>query len=395
MYIMIRLICYFPVFVSALEVFDFGPARHSAPGAGLSSAVLSSAQTDRLPDRFILCSSTKQGKVDNKSPFLLYGQDDIPWLAFSHWLADDGSYLWVDIRHGRFWGKLHAIENPLTHVWRHICADIDTTTGTLIVSLNGRTSLNMTTKYLRENKPDYLKGKLEIGLTKNVDDNVKAGTKLWRQFFGFVTNINIFHYDDTKSVEKMSLNPCSNVGDYMAWDKADFDWKGINMTTLDIAPESICEIMPETYNVLLPTEMTRLEAKQGCNILGGNMSKIIDENDLHNKVTWVKAEMSSCAILWTPFTDETKEGVYTNSNDGTIEHFLPWKEGQPNGGSSQNFVGAYLEHEHYGDWSANHRFCVSCDLHKETTFRMRGLCKSSYLGESIWKLYHFVLPFSR
>jgi hypothetical protein len=142
-----------PFAISALRVLDFESTRNSPPGADLTSAVLSSSQGGRLPDRFILCSSTKQGKIDSKSPYLLYGEDDKPWLAFSFWLHDNGLHLWADIQQGLKWLELHSVdEKPWTHVWMHICADVDTTTGTISVSLNGRPALNATSKHLQGGK---------------------------------------------------------------------------------------------------------------------------------------------------------------------------------------------------------------------------------------------------
>ena len=46
----------------------------------------------------------------------------------------------------------------------------------------------------------------------------------------------------------------------------------------------------------------------------------------------------SCTWLWTPYSDEEKEGVFLNLNSQEQASFLPWKQNQPNGGREENFV---------------------------------------------------------
>ena len=46
----------------------------------------------------------------------------------------------------------------------------------------------------------------------------------------------------------------------------------------------------------------------------------------------------SCSWLWTPFSDEEKEGVFLDMNSKKQASFLPWKLNQPNGGREENFV---------------------------------------------------------
>jgi hypothetical protein len=364
---------------SAIKVFDFDSARLSPPGPELSSVVLSSSQTGSLPDRFVLCSSAKQGKIDGKSPYLLRGQDCLPWLAFSLYPGDDGHYMWIDVSKGKFWAKLHSIEKPWTNVWMHICADVDTVTGTLRVSLNGRPALNATTKYLKENKPESLKGKLELGVTRKPD-----GTK---QYFGSVTNINIFQYDSSKLIEDLARNPCGNVGDYMPWADAEFAWEGKRLDEYQLKREEFCEVSSESNILLLLTEMSWIEAQHSCRILGnGSISENKNEEQIKRKITWMKDSKSTCTVLWTPITDKYEEGVFINTVDGTIEKFLPWKEGQPNGGASENFIQLEVRTElyigRYFDRAGKNPACVTCDVKMTTIFRLRGQCETSYLGES-------------
>jgi hypothetical protein len=263
----------------------------------------------------------------------------------------------------------------------HICADVDTTTGTLSVSLNGRPALNATSKHLQGgNKPTFLKGKLEIGISKA--DEAFGGT---RQFLGSVTNVNIFFYDAEKSIEDMSRNPCSKVGDYMAWANADFELKGPKSGEIQRDDERPCEMSPKNvYSLLLPAEMSWTEAQHTCNALGkGNITDIDNDDNLQHMVMWVKETRSSCVALWTPISDKAEEGVFLNSNTGVVEHFMPFQDGQPDGGRSENYVALFLRNFGYRDQSDSFQRCVSCNLELSTTFHLRGLCKTSYMGKYV------------
>jgi hypothetical protein len=375
-----------PTSVLSVKLLDFDAARRSPGEAVSSSVVLRSSQADKLPNRFILCSSSKQGKIDRKSPYVLRGDDNMPWLTFSTSLEDDGPYLWADVQKGIFSFKLHLVDVPWTNVWMHICADVDTTTGTLIVSLNGKPSLNVTTPFLSEKYPKYVSGKLEIGRSELMEAD--GGL---RQFFGSVTNVNIFHYDISKSVETMSKDPCLQVGDLMDWGKVTLEWKGIPLTVSDVDTDKICQDLQEKYSLLLPVTLSSREAAQGCNILGkGNMSEIKDTKEMLSKVLWVRERRNSCKELCSPVNDETTEGVFINSNDGTNETFLPWNGGQPNGGRSQNAVTLMLDNVGYNDRPEREECCVSCDINVTTTFRLRGLCSRSYLGKRIFSNYSYL-----
>jgi hypothetical protein len=296
--------------------------------------------------------------------------------------------------------KLHSVDQkPWTNVWMHICADVDTVTGTLSVSLNGRPALNATIKHLQGgNKPTFLKGKLGIGISKV--EEAYGGT---RQFVGSVTNINLFFHDADKSIEDMSRSPCSHVGDFMAWTNADFDWKGPMSNDIKVEIERSCEktisngkkSSNTVYSLLLPTEMSWTEAQHKCNALGkATMTDINNDGELQHMVRWVKETRSSCLALWTPITDKAVEGVFLNSNTRAVVPFLPFLDGQPNGGTSENAVELLLENYiGYRDTNAdNPGRCVSCTLKSSTTFRLRGLCQSSHMGKYIKKHFKSLFP---
>ena len=77
--------------VASVRVFDFDASRSAVAGSPLSTATLTNGQEEALPERFILCFSTKLSKLDEKSPFVLNGKNNKPWLAFRFF----GIILWA------------------------------------------------------------------------------------------------------------------------------------------------------------------------------------------------------------------------------------------------------------------------------------------------------------
>ena len=56
-------------------------------------------------------------------------------------------------------------------------------------------------------------------------------------------------------------------------------------------------------------------------------------------VAWHKNTTGGrCARIWTPLSDQTKEGLFLNMNDNATVEPQPWDRGEPNGGEEENFV---------------------------------------------------------
>ena len=362
---------------SSVRVLDFGRAGTEPPGSSLNSALLVGGSSGTVPDRFVLCSSTRQEKLDSKGSYILLGENGLPWLAFSVWKHGAGAQLWMAIQRD-YWEKLYFIEKPvMTRFWIHLCADVDTITGNLTVSLNGRPSMTVNSERLKVKKPVTLENHLEIGISRT--SGSQGGDQ---QFFGVVTNVNIFSHGKTFniSLESMSKKPCENVGDVLAWSQAEFDWTGPKRSET-WEDREVCWTSAETYHLLLSPEMTWREAKHTCSTLGGgNISEIQDNEQLKKTLAWVKRTERGCKGLWLPITDEAEEGVYRNIYRGDEEQFLPWYEGQPNGGTTESYVSLVLDRSSFNDDSENYETCVSCTLDVDTVFKLRGLCKDSFLG---------------
>jgi hypothetical protein len=362
-----------------LRVFDFSGARSAGPGAEPSSALLSRGPEVRpLPARFIICSSTRQGKLDGKSPFLLQGADGAPWLAFSFWSINSYEELWADVQKGG-WMRLLPIGEPLANAWMQVCADVDTESGNMTVSLNGRPAVTVHSSKLRTNRPEQLDGRLQLGLTNT--EAIVGGVK---QYFGSVTNINMYRPDPTMSTARLAGELCASPGDLLAWPEAAFQLAGTGVRQEEVSEESVCGGRPHTYRVLLPAEVKSTEARHSCQALGdGRISGIGSVEEMEAMAAWVRQTNEQCKGLWTPTSDQAEEGVYRSAYSGDLEPFLPWRHSQPNGGLAENFVAMTLEQENPGfyDLSNDWKLCAPCTLTVTTTIRLRGMCLKSYLGE--------------
>jgi hypothetical protein len=307
----------------SIRVYDFSFARHAAPGSPLSAGLL--GKSVALPARFIICSSAVQAKIDGKSPWSLYSDDGLPWLTLSFWNLETGPALWADIRQGT-WKLLHQIERPQTHVWRHVCADIDSVAGNMTVSVDGRPAMTVSTKDLKK-PPRNLQGKLKIGLTDSraVDGGV-------RQFFGSVTNVNVFRQDGSKHVDTMSDHLCSQTGDLLAWPDWEMEWEGGEARAREAEEDTVCGPRPSTYRVMLPAETSWSQAVHSCSSLGtGQLSGVASPAVHRRQMAWALENMATCTRLWLPLSDRQEEGVFRNTYTGRIETSLPWRRGSPMG----------------------------------------------------------------
>ena len=112
------------------------------------------------------------------------------------------------------------------------------------------------------------------------------------------------------------------------------------------------------------------------------MAEISNEKELNSTAELVKRLFTSCSLLWVPVSDEALEGEFRNTNSGNMETYLPWAFGQPNGKGVQNHVAFDLDNMNYDDRAATPlKVCVACMMTITTLFRLRGLCKNSYMGK--------------
>ena len=360
-----------------LKVFNFEESV-SANGADLSYAVLSNIPALPLPDRFIICSSHIQKKIYDKNFYVLYDAEGIPWISLSIWESSGQISLWADLLYG-IWFKLGLVNKPWTHFWTHICMEMDLKTGRISSSMNGNSVASV-------EAPDLVKLN-----TRRLNLAVGLSHHSWQvkeQFPDSVSNINIFTSSAKTDIQLMSSNPCkfAAMGDYLAWERMEWDKKGPNVREIELSEDEICD-GSSTYKIALPKEMSWTETTQLCDNLGhGSISEITSEKELFGFVEWFNEEHGYCKDIWTPFNDEDKEGTFISAVTGMRGSYMPWMKGQPNGGRLQNHVAIrqVVDTEPlslvYHDEKATVPYCGACSVDKRTVFILWGRCKNTFLG---------------
>ena len=368
-------------YASCLKVLIFEEPIFTRIRSLPTGVILSSASDEDLPDSFVLCSSHKQKKVDGKTPFTLYGEDGSPWLAFSIWLWNSKVVLFADVQRGT-WLRFHEISPPWTHVWLHVCAAVDTMTGNLTLSLNGKEAMTKHSEKLKTNKPPLLNGHLSLGMTNSSRLSTRSGGI--RQFYGSITNLNILLCQQRTNVQELTKKPCYIRGDFLAWSDMRFS-ESNNFKMKEVEWE--CEEQENMREVRLPIMTSWLEANKTCTTLGNGHLSQLDSKD--NKQCWskrterIKPE-GICNKFWLPISDDAEEGFFRNTVTKKIERLLPWKFGAAQGGRDYNFVGMAWEGYkwQFHDLSGNESMCVVCDICVKAIFKLRGLCTTSFFGKS-------------
>ena len=367
---------------SSVLVVDFSSASSVAPGSPLSSAILTNGHWSRLPQRFVLCFSTRLSKIDGKSPFVLYGENNKPWLAFSLWSQGPEVALWAEVQAS--WTEFHTeaeTGGPWTHAWLKVCADVDTGDGKMLVSFNGRPALSRNVEKLKTNKTQDLTGKLVLGL-----DNASWVNPSTPQFIGSVSEINIFSINKTISLTKLS-NITHSQGDILSWKDIRFvlNGNGVSLEEVDIGNAN------DIHQIVLPFTSEWPEGEDYCRRLGhGRMTGIEDYQELVYTARLLKEQRESCLFLWLPVIMDSEEGGFMNIYSGSLELYLPWGPQQPDGESSQNAVALDLGDLAYYDYPAANSLCISCTVNTNTLFMFRGLCKNSYMGKKKNLIYNII-----
>ena len=225
---------------STIKVFSFNTTE---VWEEYSCATLVQRPTKPLPERFIACFAMKQDKPDGRSPFLMRGQIGLPWIDFGIWNYDEQIAFWEEV--GKSEWKMFNILPRLWKFWRHICADIDTLSGNITVSIDGTPSVTNTFEKLSKQKPTGLD--LDLGWTEAI--NAAGGIQSFR---GEVSNFHFYSSNGSLSTETLSKKPCETQGNYLAWKGVKFSILGKNVLILNETEKDVCTVQPEFYNVLLP-----------------------------------------------------------------------------------------------------------------------------------------------
>ena len=224
---------------------------------------------------------------------------------------------------------------PTLNFWYHICMDIDTIRGSMDTAINGK----MTSKGVKlgegvaEEMARQMQGKLVVGKWNY------TFTGQEEQFVWSVTNLHIFKVSDSLDLAMLTKDLCKKQGDFLAWERMNWKVEG-EMEEVEEREENVCN-QPTTYRLLLSESTDQQEAVATCDKLGhGSMEEAVNKEEIKELVRWVGARQweAKCLNLWTPFTDQSQEGVFKSLQSGNILEDLAWAPGQPNGIRIQNIV---------------------------------------------------------
>ena len=120
-------------------------------------------------------------------------------------------------------------------------------------------------------------------------------------------------------------------------------------------------------------------ATQICHNLG--KGKIFDANNIENVNSMISLYTArrngATSPLWIPYTDQSKEGEFSNIYDTRIVS-LPWSPGQPNGEAQQNCASTSVVHTGYVvDVFCTKEVQAICEFTDAPSFKLKGLSLDS------------------
>ena len=204
------------------------------------------------------------------------------------------------------------------------------------------------------------------------------------QFFGDITNIKLFKYENSKDLAEMTRNLCE-LGDGLVIDIKTFG----NVDIVEEKDWKVCN-RNETYKVAVAASMSWKDSMFICSNLGnGNMTELRNEEEVNYISSLFNLEKDSCENVWTPITDVAEEGKYKSSITGDFSTFLPWEPSEPNGETDENFVLLRLSSLRYFDNIPTiiKPVCTVCEVDVHTIFSLRGVCQESYFGEDFSRFF--------
>ena len=179
----------------SLKIFQSKPGE-VAESQKISSAKLKNYPEEILPQQFVLCSSSLQGRigVDTKTIYVIYNEENYqhPWLSIGFW---EKGVLWANLE-DREWYLLGQVMVSDLFRWIHICVEIDLMKSTIKTSINGK---NNTIVHDVKKISDIPKLYLVLGVVDN------SWYEEQYQFNGQITNIQLL-----KVHKKMTTVPSNH-----------------------------------------------------------------------------------------------------------------------------------------------------------------------------------------
>ena len=147
-----------------------------------SSAKLNNYPEEILPQQFVICSSSLQGRigVNTKTLYVIYEDENyrVPWLSIGFW---EKGVLWANIENSEWYLLGQVLVSDLFR-WIHICVEFDLMKSTIKTSINGKN----TTIVQDVKKISYVP---KLYLVLGVVDN--SWYEEQYQFNGQITNIQL------------------------------------------------------------------------------------------------------------------------------------------------------------------------------------------------------------
>ena len=382
----VRHLTFLVAVVPAIKFYSFRPS----PQAGvISSATLTNSPRSELPATFVLCTSHMEERLEGCGYFQMYGQDGRPWLSLS--LKEQGNTgsvnLWAYLGAGTKTKSyiLGQIPQARPKMWYHICVSVDTSNGTLEAAVNGNQlapETDIKKEPLITNKPDRLLNRLVIGMSHTWGEEL--------QMIGSVSNVQVFSPARDQDLTTLSGSPCATAGDLMTWEDMEWNTSGDEVSEEE-SGYSVCYGHEANYTLLaISFEMEQKEAIRVCQNLRGSLYHVPEYSvwggltfTLSNFTEWFNRTTSgSCEMIWTPISDEKQESVFVNLEDNKEAKFLPWYDGQPNGGTLENSVIIWPDGgvNSYLDITADTAACSWCHLRVDLVLSLRGVCKDTIMG---------------
>ena len=135
-----------------------------------------------LPQKFVICSSSLQGRIglDTHTLYVIYEDEryEVPWFSIGFW---EKGVLWANIEDSEWYLLGQVLVTDLFR-WVHICVEIDMISSTIKTSINGGN-----TTIVRDMKKASFVPRLHLVL--GVVQNNWFEEKY--QFNGQITNIQI------------------------------------------------------------------------------------------------------------------------------------------------------------------------------------------------------------
>ena len=332
-----------------------------------------------LPSSFTICSSAMRTYGGDQMFFNILGKDGNSWLQPILWNRNEKTTFfhrnWADV-------KLPPV---FAYQWVRSCMAINSDSGLLQWVVDGILVEDTTVDVLRDTKanmPLDLTGKIVLGAYQSVS------TKKWRNFWpNQVTNLNIFStaLEIEAMVENTKSTKCILDGDYLAW--KDMQWTVNGKARIEYANvKEVCKTHPSFNLVLYPVIFPSLKfCSQFCQKL---LSRIFPSTTLQ-EIDYIQKYADGLRKpknIWLALDDSDSEGEWSDFYDRKAVNFsLPWIEGEPNGGISENCV-ALKSPIGVMDVRCDDSYCFCpCDRTQVPYLRLRGLCSQSTIRDTLYQ----------